>query len=248
MRIALIMEYDGTRYYGSQLQDNVPTIQGELEKAIMAVTGEEIRTAFAGRTDRGVHAKGQVVAFHTSSSLPVETVVRALNHYLPDDIIATDAFSVRDDFDPRRDAISREYCYYVWNDKTPSAFSRLNSYFVPQTLEVTSMNEACQFLLGTHDFISFTSSIDGMKNTVRTVYKANIFRFGAMVIFHIVANAFLPHQVLHTMGALLRVGFKKINVPEFYQILQLKKLASAGPAVPPHGLWLMKVNYAGDAQ
>jgi len=119
---------------------------------------------------------------------------------------------------------------------------------VPQTLEVTSMNEACQFLLGTHDFISFTSSIDAMKNTVRTVYKANIFRFGAMVIFHIVANAFLPHQVLHTMGALLRVGLKKINVPEFHQILQFKKLASAGPAVPPHGLWLMKVNYAGDAQ
>lgn len=248
MKVALIMEYDGTRYYGSQVQDGVPTIQGELEKAIMAITGEEIRTSFAGRTDRGVHAKGQVVAFNTSSILPAETFTRALNHHLPDDIIVTDALSVRDDFDPRRDAVSREYCYYVWNDKTPSAFSRLSSYFVPQALEIASMNEACQLLLGTHDFISFTSSIDGMKNTVRTVYKANIFRFGAMVIFQIVANAFLPHQVRHTMGALLKVGVKKIDVSEFHQILQLKELASAGPVVPPQGLWLMKVNYAGDVQ
>ena len=127
MKIALIVEYEGTRYHGFQIQTREPTIQGELERVLMVVTGEEIRISYAGRTDQGVHAKGQVVAFQTNSPLPPKTIARALNHYLSDDIAVRDAFSVDDDFDPRRDALSREYCYYIWNSSTPSPLMRRSS-------------------------------------------------------------------------------------------------------------------------
>lgn len=248
MKIALIMEYEGTRYHGSQIQKRVPTIQGELERALAMVTGEKIRTSYAGRTDHGVHAKGQVAAFRTDSSLSPKTIARALNHYLPDDIAIRDAFAVDDNFDPRKDALSREYCYYIWNSATPSPLMRRSAYFVPQPLEVAAMNEACQALIGTHDFAPFSSSVNGLKNTVRTMYKAEVARDGDLVSCHMVANAFLPHQVRHTMGALVKVGLGKGEVAAFREILRSKKPATAGPALPPHGLCLLKVNYPRDLQ
>jgi len=243
MKIALIMEYEGTRYHGSQIQARVPTIQGELERALTMVTGKEIRTSYASRTDRGVHAKGQVVAFPSDSPLPPKTIAHALNHYLPEDIAIRDAFVVNDDFDPRRDALSREYCYYIWNSATPSPLLRRSAYFVPRRLEVAAMNEACQAILGTHDFAPFASAINGGKNTVRTVYRATVAIEGDLVSCNMVANSFLPHQVRNTMGALVKVGLGKSDVAAFYDILRSKKPTQAGPALPPHGLCLLKVNY-----
>lgn len=248
MRIALIVEYDGTRYHGSQIQDTLPTIQGELERALEQVTGEEIRTSFAGRTDQGVHARGQVVAFSTSSTLDPKTIARALNHNLPDDIAIRNAVAVNEDFDPRRNALSREYCYYIWNDAHPSPLRRWSAYFVPQQLKVAAMDEACQTIIGTHDFAPFAGSLDDNRSTVRTLYRANTFREGTMVTCHMVADAFLPHQVRHTIGALLKVGLGKIDVAEFKEILSAKGPAVAGPPAPPHGLCLLKVNYDGEMQ
>ncbi|KPJ52358.1 MAG: hypothetical protein AMJ37_03085 [Dehalococcoidia bacterium DG_18] len=243
MKIALIMEYEGTRYHGSQIQERVPTIQGELERALTMVTGKKIRTSYASRTDRGVHAKGQVVAFPSDSPLTPKTIAHALNHYLPEDIAIRDAFVVNDDFDPRRDALSREYCYYIWNSATPSPLLRRSAYFVPRRLEVAAMNEACQAILGTHDFAPFASDINGGKNTVRTVYRATVAIEGDLVSCHMVANSFLPHQVRNTMGALVKVGLGKSDVAAFYDILRSKKPTQAGPALPPHGLCLLKINY-----
>jgi len=246
MKISLIVEYEGTRYHGFQIQARVPTIQGELERALMIVTGEEIRTSYAGRTDQGVHAKGQVVAFRTDSPLPPETLARALNHYLPEDIAISGAFVVNDDFDPRRDALSREYCYYIWNRATPSPLLRRSAHFVPRPLEIATMNEACQAILGTHDFAPFASSLNGRKNTVRSVYRATVVREDDLVSCYMVANSFLPHQVRRTIGALVKVGLGKSNVAAFYDILRSKKPAIAGPTLPPHGLYLLKVNYPGE--
>jgi tRNA pseudouridine38-40 synthase len=248
MRIALTLEYDGSKYHGSQIQDNVPTIQGELEVALASVTGEKVRTVFAGRTDQGVHARGQVAAFNTSSLLQPSIIAKALNYYLPEDIVTKDASTVKDDFDPRRHAESREYCYYIWNDKTPSPFSRANAYFVPNPVDVEAMNEACQCIIGAHDFVSFAGSLNGRRNTVRTVYEADVSREDALIAFSMVANAFLPHQVRHTIGALLRVGTGKMSIYEFRRYLHIKRHASAGPVAPPHGLYLMKVNYPSDVQ
>ncbi len=243
MKIALIMEYEGTRYHGSQIQERVPTIQGELERALMRVTGKKIRTSYSSRTDRGVHAKGQVVAFPSDSPLPPKTIAHALNYYLPEDIAIRDAFVVNDDFDPRRDALSREYCYYIWNSATPSPLLRRSAYFVPRRLEVAAMNEACQAILGTHDFAPFASSLNDGKNTVRTIYRATVAIEGDLVSCHMVANSFLPHQVRNTMGALVKVGLGKSDVAAFCDILRSKKPTIAGPALPPHGLCLLKVNY-----
>lgn len=245
MKIALIVEYEGTRYHGSQIQAGVPTIQGELERALMMVTGEKIRTSYAGRTDQGVHAKGQVVAFRTVSSLPPQTIAHGMNHYLPDDIAIRDAFIVNDDFDPRRDALSREYCYYIWNSATPSPLSRRSAHFVPRHLETEEMNQACQTILGTHDFAPFASSLNGRKNTVRTVYQATVDREGDLVSCLMVASSFLPHQVRRTMGSLVSVGLGKSDVAAFSEILRSKKPTTAGPVLPPHGLCLLKVNYPG---
>jgi len=242
-KIALIVEYEGTRYHGFQIQAGVPTIQGELERALRKITGERIRISSASRTDQGVHAKGQVVAFGTDSTLPPQTLLRALNHYLPEDIAIRQAFRVNDDFDVRRGALSREYCYYLLNSAIPSPLLRRSAYFMPRPLDIEAMNEACHALLGTHDFAPFSSSLNGRKNTVRTIYKAEVDRQGDVVIFHVVANSFLPHQVRHTMGALVNVGVGKSDVAVFREILRSKKPATAGPALPPHGLCLLKVNY-----
>ena len=244
-RIVFILEYDGARYHGSQAQQDLPTIQGELERALGQVTGESVRASFAGRTDQGVHARGQVVACDTDSTLEPMTIVRALNHYLPEDIAVKNAFTVNHDFDPRRDALSREYCYYIWNDANPSPLRRWNAHHVPQPLDVAEMDKACQVIVGTHDFAPFASSLEDHHNTVRTVYRANTFREGSMVTCHIVANAFLPHQVRHTVGALLQVGLGKTDVAGFKGILDSKEPAAAGPPAPPHGLCLLKVNYNG---
>mgnify|MGYP001766247190 CR=1 FL=1 len=246
MRIALTIEYDGTGYYGSQRQSNVPTIQGELEEAIAKMIGKHVRTVLAGRTDQGVHAKGQVAVFETDSSLTLDNITKALNFYLPEDIAIKEARKVRDDFDPRRDALSREYCYYIWNEPTRSPLRRRDTLLVRRPLDVDVMNEACKVLEGTHDFAAFASELGERINTTRTVYRADIYREGSIVSCIIEANAFLPHQMRMTVGSLLKVGLKLSDVAAFCKVFEAGKPGTAGPAVPPHGLFLMKVNYPGD--
>jgi len=247
-RIAFILEYDGTRYHGSQIQQDLATIQGELEDALEKVIGERVRTSFAGRTDQGVHARGQVAAFDTCSSLEPLAIARALNHHLPKDIAVRNAFTVNHDFDPRRDALSREYCYYIWNDATPSPLRRWSAHHITQSLDVAEMDRACQVIVGTHDFLPFASSLEDRTNTVRTIYRANTFREASMVTCHIEANAFLPHQVRHTVGTLVQVGLGKMDASDIAEILNSKRPAAAGPPAPPHGLCLLKVNYNGKMQ
>jgi len=128
----------------------------------------------ASRTDTGVHAKGQVVSFWAESTLDTMTLVKALNHYLPGDIAVKAAYRVGDDFNIRRDALSREYHYYILNRKTRSPFSRRFALFVPKMLDMQPMNEACQLIRGQHDFVSFASSLEGSKSTLRNVYEAGI--------------------------------------------------------------------------
>ena len=246
MKIALIVEYDGTGYYGSQRQRSVPTIQEALEEAIAKVTGENVRTIFAGRTDQGVHAKGQVVAFETGSPLAPDNIVKALNFYLPEDIAVRGARRVREDFNPRRDARSREYCYYICNEPLRSPLKRQYALLVRRPLEVEIMNEACKVLEGTHDFAPFASALEGRVNTIRTIYRAGVTRDESMVSCLVEANAFLPHQMRMMIGSLIRVGLKIIKVEDFRKILDSGKPTTAGPAVPPRGLFLLKVNYAGD--
>ncbi|MBI4285311.1 MAG: tRNA pseudouridine(38-40) synthase TruA [Chloroflexi bacterium] len=244
----MILEYDGTNYYGFQLQANKPTIQAQLEAALQQLTVEKIRVRAASRTDTGVHARGQVVSFRTHSALPVTTLVNGLNHYLPEDIAVLSAHRVEDTFDVRRAAVSREYSYYVLNRATRSPVKRLFAYQVSRPLDIAAMDQACQYLVGTHDFASFASRVKGVKirTTIRHVYRATVSKDGEMVVFNMVANAFLPHQVRNTVGSLIRVGLGRISLAEFGALMAARKIGAAGPAVPARALCLERVNYSHD--
>ena len=147
-------------------------------------------------------------------------------------------------FNVRRSALSREYNYYILNNSTRSPTRRGFTYLVTGHLDIEAMNEACQALMGEHDFASFASCIGiEIKNTLRTVYKAESQKKDELVIFNMVANSFLPHQVRNTIGALIRVGLGKMTVNEFCSIIETKKPGLAGPTAPAHGLCLMRINY-----
>ncbi len=245
-KIALIIEYDGTRYHGFQLQPNAPTVQGAVEAALQKLVGEAARIIPASRTDAGVHAAGQVISFRTGSLLPLVAYVHGLNHYLPGDVAVKAAYRVKDSFDVRRHATSREYRYCILNSATRSPTKRGFSYLVPGHLDIEAMNQACQVLIGEHDFASFATRMEGRKrDTVKNVYRASVQRNGDLVIFNIVANSYLPHQVRNTVGSLIRVGLVAITVSDFRDILEARKPGTAGPTVPAQGLCLMRVNYAG---
>jgi len=243
-KIVLIMEYDGTNYHGFQLQANLPTIQQETEKALGKLTQERTRVMAASRTDAGVHAKGQVVSFRTKSLLSPQTFINGLNYYLPRDIAVKAAHRVSDSFNVRRNAISREYSYYILNSPIRSPLREGFCYLVADHLDIKSMNQVCQALTGEHDFASFASSIGvETKSTIRRVHKAEIERKQELVIFNMMANSFLPHQVRNTVGVLIRVGLGKMSFDEFRSIIEAKRPGLAGPTVPACGLCLMQVNY-----
>ena len=243
-KFILLIEYDGTQYHGFQWQVGLPTIQSELEQAIGRFCGQSSRVMAASRTDAGVHAKGQVVCFWAKSTLDTMTLIRAMNYYLPVDIAVKAAYRASDDFDVRRDALSREYRYYILNSDTRSPLSRRFALFVRKVLDIEAMNEACQFVQGEHDFASFASSLDDSRSTLRTVYEAGIEKKGKFTVFRIVANSFLPHQVRSTVGLLIKVGLGKIGIGDFHDIMEAKSLGLAGPVSRACGLCLEKVNYA----
>ncbi|MFO8009736.1 MAG: tRNA pseudouridine(38-40) synthase TruA [Dehalococcoidia bacterium] len=243
-RIALLIEYEGTRYHGFQIQIDVPTIQGELERAIVQTTGETVRINGAGRTDAGVHARGQVAAFTTESNLSPGTFSNALNFYLPADIAVRDSLYVSADFDPRRDAVSREYRYIILNSKTRSPLARQWTFMVPEELDFGTMRRACEIIQGEHDFAPFTTSDGASRSTVRNVRAAEITRKADLIIIDIVANAFLRQQVRRIAGSLIQIGSGKMEMNEFVIMARSGKAGVADYAAPPQGLCLMKVNYS----
>ena len=245
-KILLVMEYDGTRYHGFQWQDGLPSIQGDLEKALTKLTGERRRVISASRTDAGVHARGQVVSFRTGSALSTHSFVGGLNHYLPNDIAVKAAYRINDAFNVRREAISREYSYYILNRPTRSPIREGFAYLVAGKLDIEAMNQACSTLVGEHDFASFAGRNGAsVKSTVRRVFHAVVEREGELVIFNIAASSFLLHQVRNTVGALIRVGLGKVTLDEFNSIIEARELALAGPTAPAYGLCLNRVNYPG---
>ncbi len=243
-RLALVVEYDGSKYMGFQLQAGQPTIQGEIERGLAKFTGEPARIRGASRTDSGSHALGQVIDFPTHSAHPVDIFPRALNHYLPNDIEVQAAWEVPPEFHSRRDAVSRTYRYHVLNRPWPSPLRRRTHYWVRNELQVSEMATAAQSLVGDHDFRWFALSLPPGKSSIRRVYRWEVWRDGDTVIIECEANGFMRHQIRRANGLLLEVGkgrLPKSTVKDAIEGTLPNRVEC--PQAPAHGLCLMKVTY-----
>ncbi|MSQ09760.1 MAG: tRNA pseudouridine(38-40) synthase TruA [Dehalococcoidia bacterium] len=242
-RIALRVEYDGTRFHGFQIQLRALTIQGVLEDALQTLLGQPTRIYGAGRTDTGVHAVGQVATFVTTATHDTGTFQRALNARLPADVAVTDACEVGVAFDVRRHARRRWYRYVMLNREASSPLLRHATALVRGGLDTTAMAQAAALLVGQHDLASFSGTPSKPTTTVRRVFEARVTQMGPFVLFDMHAEAFLPQQVRRTAGVLLEIGKGAYGLEQVRHLLEQPVLGAADHAAPPQGLYLMNVEY-----
>lgn len=242
-RYRATVEYDGTDFSGYQIQATGRTVQGELEKCLARVTQSTVRIDSAGRTDAGVHATGQVIAFNVSWRHSIEDLHRALNATLARDIVISDLKITNPEFHPRYSALSRTYQYRIVNQKWPSVLQRRYAYFVDKKLDVMAMNKACRFLLGSHDFASFGKPPQG-RNTVRNVLQADWSTTSSSELtFIITANAFLYRMVRVIVGTAVQVGLGRLTAAEVKNVLDARDLTRSASPAPARGLCLVNVAY-----
>ena len=209
--IKLTIEYEGKDYNGWQKQPNHLNIQGEIEKAIQNVTGEEVELIGSGRTDAGVHAFGQVANFKINSEFPIEKMATAINSQLKQSIRVLKAEEVDLNFHSRYHCHQKTYGYFIDNSEQGSAIYRNITYHISQTLNVEAMQEAAHYLLGEHDFSSFKSSGTSSKSSVRTIYKIQVLKEQERVAILITGNGFLYNMVRIIAGTLVEVGLEHIS-------------------------------------
>lgn len=258
-KYAITVEYIGTNYSGSQIQPNQTTIQSVLESAVSTLTRaltkkgaanaatfeekpERIKAIFSGRTDTGVHAKGQVVHFLSEESIVASKFLNSLNGILPKDISVSSMREVPDDFHAQKSGRYRRYQYRIVNRQFRSAWDS-HSLLVREPLDIERMNKALSYLLGEHDFTSFKSSRATDPATVCVVYKAECVKINDEIIFEIVASRFLYNMVRTIVGTLLLIEKKGLKPELLKEILEKKDRTYAGPTISPEGLTLMEVGY-----
>lgn len=244
--IKITIAYDGTNYHGFQEQRGTRfrTVQGVLEEKLSRLAKMPLKIFGAGRTDAGVHARGQVIHFAAAAwPVPVERTVYAVNSLLPRDIVALRAETVPAKFHARFSAMAKTYCYTFYKGKWPSPFHRLYSYHVPGRLELDKMQEAASFLEGRHDFSSFRALGTPVKTTVRSLYQARIVSEGDFVRILLRAEGFLYHMARMIAGTLWRVGLGKLPAAELPAILASCDSLQGGPTMPARGLCLESVEY-----
>ncbi len=242
--VVLTIEYAGARYQGMQLQKpGVPTIQGEIEDALLRLTGQHYRIAAAGRTDSGASARGQVISLQPKTELPFDRYVTGLNHYLPNDISVTRAQWAPRSFDVTRDARSRHYRYTIINRPSPSALLRQQAAHVKEPLDETAMAEAIAALDGWLDARPFTGPLPADRNPLRRYDDAAVTRDGDIVTIDLRGSGFLPHQVRRVAGALVQVGTGQMSATEFHRLAREGEPGEATWTMPAIGLCLMGVTY-----
>lgn len=241
--IKLTIEYEGTNYSGWQDQNNAITVEGKLREALEEMTKEKIKLFGSGRTDGKVHALGQVANFFTNSTIPGERYKYALKFLLPDDITIVESEEVDLNFHARFSATRKRYKYIVYNGKLRSAIYRNFSYHVSHNLDINEMIRASKYFIGTHDFRSFMASNANVHSTIRTIHEILIEEDNGLIEFTIEGSSFLHNMVRIMVGTLIFVGVGRINADEIPKIISDKNRKSAGPTVPPQGLFLEKVYY-----
>lgn len=242
-RIKLMVEYDGSSYHGFQRQPNAHTIQAELERAIHMISGESVTICAAGRTDAGVHALGQVVAFNAEVGIPAAKWRLALNSNLPDDIRILESEAAAPGFHPQFEAIQKSYLYLIYRQKKQATFYRNHALLDDQELDIKEMQQACHLIIGKHDFHCFCASGSAVKTWERTVRICSLESEGDWLKLKITANGFLYNMVRIIMGTLLEVGRGRIKAEQIAPIITSRDRTKAGPTVAPQGLYLSSVEY-----
>jgi tRNA pseudouridine38-40 synthase len=247
-RYRLIVEYDGGPYAGFQAQAAQPSVQGCLERAIHAFSGETVRIHVAGRTDAGVHATGQVAHFDAAKAWKADVVRDAINaHLVPEPIAVIAAEAVDAQFHARFSAVGRRYLYRVLDRRAPAVLERGRVFWVKTALDAPAMHAAARRLLGHHDFTTFRDAQCQAKSPMRTLDEAAVRRVGAEAHFTFAARSFLHRQVRSMVGSLIEVGAGRWSADDLEAALTAKSRARCGPVAPPQGLYLTGVDYPANA-
>lgn len=244
LRYKLTLEYDGTPFVGWQLQENGMSVQGRLAEAIKAFSGDDVIPRGAGRTDAGVHALGQVAHIDLVKDWAPEKVRDALNAQLrPDPIAVLACATAPMDFDARFSATARHYLYRIIDRRSPLALERERAWGVFRRLDAKAMDEAAKVLIGHHDFTTFRSTECQAESPVKTLDKLAVSRHGEVIRVEVSARSFLHNQVRSMVGSLKLVGEGKWTAHDLETALAARDRARCGPVAPPHGLYLLKVDY-----
>lgn len=242
--IKMNLQFDGSRYAGWQrLGDKDNTIQGKLEELLSKMTSEEINVIGCSRTDRGVHAKSLISNFHTNSHMAIKEIENYINRYLPDDIVAYNLSEVEERFHSRYNAKSKIYRYTIDSSKYHNVFTRKFTTHIPESLNISLMQEAANMLVGTLDFTAFTTMKSKKKDAVRTIFTINISKEGNCIHIDFEGDGFLHNMIRIITGTLVRAGKKEITALDIKTILQSKDRSISGPMMEPKGLCLMEVKY-----
>lgn len=241
--LKLTLEYDGARFVGWQVQPNGRSVQEELEKAVEKLCGEAVRVTGAGRTDAGVHARGQVASLRVLKDLPLSAWTAGLNALLPEDLACVRAEVVPEGFDARRWARGKRYIYYILQTAVRSPLQRGRAWEIRRALDVSAMTAAAPQLLGTHDFSALRAADCPARTTVREIRELRVAREGARIEISVTATAFLKHMVRNIVGTLVEVGHGRRAPDSLAALLETRDRKLAGPTAPPHGLLLDEVYY-----
>lgn len=241
--LKLKLMYNGKSYHGWQVQTNADTIQGRIESAVESVFGKHLTVYGCSRTDAGVHANEYFCNFRTEKNITCESVVKALNANLPDDIAVVDCEEADDGFHSRFDCKSKRYIYKIWNTQIKNPFLTHTAYHYKYKLDEKLLDKAAKSFIGTYDFSAFCSSGSSVSDTVRTVKDASVVRNGDMVIFSVEADGFLYNMVRIMVGTLININENKIDENSVLDIINSKNRSNAGVTAPPQGLFLDKVYY-----
>lgn len=240
----IVIEYDGTGFFGWQRQKNKKTIQEEIERVLGKILNQKIVIFASGRTDAGVHAFGQVANFHADTDMTPLKLKKSVNSLIKLPIVIKNCFIVDEKFHARYNAVSKEYHYFILNQEDPCAIKREYLWHIRHPLDVQIMNQCCGLIQGIFDFKSFENTGSPRSTSIREVLSARIISLNKnRLVFKICASGFLRYMVRNLIGTIVLAGANKIKPDDFLRILEAKERSKAGPTAPPHGLFLKKVNY-----